>query len=590
MPEENHSLDELVVRLQQEHNFSDDSIALLKDKGLEQKEFQMLYEVMNLPDETFEERRKSRSWIDKMLDRGDSQEITTGRYERYVESFKDISSEQALVRGRMKFAVEYDISLADLIANDPRNDKKFIEQPFTDEEKSALRNIYQNFRTKDYLAAKIIERKTNQDIVAANAWVVIRAQQLGLDADLMRRVTHFARTSSDLNTNITGELYMKAIGKWTSALSRLVHELKSRAEKYATITCIARTHGQNAQFTTLGHIYANLAEQIKLHAKPLLGEEMLRLDGKIAGAIGTDIDMEASFPHLNFKTKYEQIVQGVFGLNYVELGNDQDCSNAALARALDTMVNVGYVLQKAATDVWLYTSRDMLAKQTKEGEAGSSIMPQKTNPFFAESCEALIEIVSGMINPIKKLVIAYREQGDLRRSITKREGFHPVMLSIIAIERLLGEIKNYEPNIIGIEAAIYHTGPKVASSVINNRLRAQGVSDAYDRVKDIVMKPYVQPSEVTTYIDGLVTGGKINPDIAKQMKGMLLSVMDTEGLMQKLQDSTDEKEQQGIVAQLTQINSDVKAREKLLGRAVGDTYKMVENAKGTCERLGRYAA
>lgn len=579
-------LEELERKLQEEHNFSEGSISFLSDKGFVKEDFQKLYEAMKLPDETFAERRNKKSSQEKIIDAGDSEEITTGRYNRYVKTFKEISSEQALVRGRMKFAIEYVISLADLLSNYPEY-SNLVKRPFSEEEKQKLRGIYKSFRTKDYIAAKTIEDKTNHDIVAANTWATIRAQQFGLDDKLMRGLTHLARTSDDVNANVVGELYMGAIGQWASSIVTLLSELEKRAVEYADVVCIGETHGQDAQLTTLGHIYANLLEQIKQHAKEFLGEDMLKLDGKIAGAIGTDVDMKVAFPNVDPAPMYRSIVENIFGLKYIELGNDQSCSNAALSQSLDALSNVNLVVKKAAADTWVYTSRGILAKKTKKGESGSSVMPQKTNPYLAEGCEALISIANDMFNPIKESIVAYREQGDLRRSSTLREGFHPIMLSIIAIERLTAELKNYEPDIITIENEIYQSGPKIISSAINTYLRGSGIPDAYDRLKDIVMKPYVKPEEIESYIEGMVTKNEVDADTGRKIKCMLYSVMDNDGLMEKLSKSSNTEEQKELIGKLTEANRN-EVRKELVGDAITSTYKMVEGAKETEKLLLRY--
>ncbi len=575
------TLDQVINNLKTEHQFSDGSIALLQDKGFEEDHLKRLLEELNIPDQTFQGRRKEKSRIDTALDRGDSEEITTGRYNRYVDAFKDISSEQALVQGRMTFAIEYAIGLTDLLHDNPQAVKMGIRK-LDHSQKTALRDIYRNFRTKDYLAIKTIERKTNHDIVAANTWATIRAQQAGLDEKLMRTITHFCRTSSDVNTNVTGNLYMKAIGQWTAALSRLVEVLKTKSEEYLHNTCIAETHGQDAQLTTLGHIYANLAEQIRLHAAPLLEDTMFRPDGKIAGAIGTDADFMACFGDVGQDRIYRNIVEGTFGLQYVEHGNDQDCSNAALSRMLDTMVNVGTVLQKAATDNWIYASRGIVQKENKKGVSGSSAMPQKSNPFFSESAEALQEIIAGMITPIKKMMVAYREQGDLRRSITKREGFHPIMLSIISLERLTADIKQYNPSIPEIEAEIYRSGPQIASSVVQNKLRSHGIPDAYDRIKDLVMKPVFSQTEMTDYLNTL----PLDADTRSSIDNIFRSVTD-QGLLAQVPAASDWKRDE-IIAQLKLRNTDTRQRKELLGKTLPDTQSMITNANQTLTQLGRY--
>jgi adenylosuccinate lyase len=573
-------------KLQEEFSFSDGSIDFLEEKGLEEENFKTIYDALQLPPETFQEHREKENRLEMIARRGDSQEITTGRYERYVEKFKDISSEQALVKGRLKFAVEYIITVSDTLSEQaPEN--KLVSRPFTIQEKEKLRGIYQNFTVADYIAIKEIEKKTNHDIVAANTWLAVKGQTLGLDDNLMRSITHFARTSADVNTNVIGELYSNALGEWCKTLGELVEVLKDKGEEYSNITCIAHTHGQEAQLTTLGHVYVNLAEQIKLQAENLLGENKLLIDGKIAGAIGTDVDMCAAFPEIDWQPTYKNLVENIFGLRYVELGNDQDSSNSRVFQSLDAMVNVGTILEKAATDVWLQASRKQISKKTKKGESGSSAMPQKTNPFFAEGCEALMEISSSVITPIKKLLGSYRDQGDLRRSITKREMFHPIMLSVIGIRRLISEISKYTPNQLALETTIYEDGVKVISSAVQTYLRSRGVSDAYDRLKDLTMTPNVQYSQIENYINGLTENGKLSKEEGDTVSGMFESVMDTRNLRKRLRRS-DENMRDTVLRSIYKTNSNVKSRAKLLGNALKNTSMMIENANQTIKRLNRY--
>lgn len=579
-------LDTLIVEIKNRHNLSDGSISLLYDKGFEQKDFERLLEYLNLPDQTFAERRKSKSEIDEILDAGDSPEITTGRYKKYVNEFKEISSEQALVKGRMKFSVEYVIALADLLSQHTQYNK-LVKRAFNDEEKTKLRKIYTDFRTKDYLIVKLLEKKTDHDIVSPNTWISILAQVYGLDEEVTRGITHFARTSDDVNDNICGELYMQAIGKWCSSISKLLSEFEKRAIQYSQLTCVAETHGQKAQLTTMGHIFANLAEQIKRHAESLLNEKKFVLDGKIGGAIGTDVDMKAACPEIDAQPMYKHIVEDLFGLEYIELGNDQASGSPGLAKVLDAMSNVDSIVQKAANDVWHYAARGLLSKNPKKGESGSSAMPQKINPYLAEGCEALMPIVNGEFNTIKTILATYRGQGDLRRSITIREGFHPIMLSIIGIERMISELNRYEASIVGMEEEIYRHGPKIVSSSIQNKLRAEGLSDAYDRIKDIVMKPYVTRDEIESYIMNNVDAGIIEEKVAKKIMGWLYSVMDLGGDMNKLYESSDKEKQLELLKKLEAKNKN-EVRKELLGSAILDTYKMVENSGGTRRLLERY--
>ena len=576
--------DTIVEELMTEHDFSDGSISFLKDKGFEDTDFKRLYDAMELPNQTFDERRKNKDALEILLDRGDAKEITTGRYERYVDSFADISSEQALVKGRMKFAIEYVIALADQL--DESNEKDIIEEKFSDDEKATLRFIYENYRTKDYAAVKIIERKTKHDIVAANTWVTIRAQQEGLDENLMRKITHFARTSEDVNANVIGELYTEAIERIVKSYSNLLLELEKRAEMYAEVSYLSQTHGQFAQMSTVGHIYAILANKIGQHAMAFLGDEKLKLDGKIAGAIGTDVDMKAAYPNIDFNPMYKYIVEDIFGLNYVRLGNDQASTNAYFAQAFDSITNMNSALKKSANDLWSYASRGIIAKKTKKGESGSSAMPQKANPFLLEGSEALVGIINAMFAPIKDSLIAYRGQGDLRRSITMREAFHPAMLSVIAVERVIEELDNYEPNIIALEQEVDENGLKIISSCISTRLKKSDVPDAYDRIKEFVMKPNVEQKEIDNYINELVDKKTINYDDGETLKNWCGCVIDTEGLVKNAYTASDTNREKYIEKLITRNKDPI--RKELMGDAIPLTYEMIEESQKTRELLSRY--
>lgn len=583
---------ELVAKVKTDYGLSDGSISLLvDDKKLRWSDFERLDVALALPDQTFKERRESKSWLEVMIDRGDSPEMTIGRYGRYTRGFEDISSEQATTRGRVMFAVEYIIELADLVAgHDAPIKTKLVDRSFTADEKTRLRSIYQKdgkntFRTKDYVAIKIIEDRTKHDVVAPNTWVVVRADQLGFDVGLMRRLTHFGRTSDDSNANVEGYLLTKAFGRWIASVDELLGELESRANKYNDMTCVTETHGQPAQLSTQGNVYATLGKQIRKHLNVFL--DGIKIDGKIAGAVGTDVDFKAAFPDVDPQPMYRRIVEDVFGLEYDGTGNDQSSTNANLARALDAMVNVGFEIQKAADDLWLYASRGVWAKRTEAGESGSSAMPAKANPWLGEGASALVSMYASIVTPIKQMLIAYREQGDLRRSITKRELFHPIMLAIIATRRLTEEIRNYEPNVIAIEQEIYDQGPKIISSALQTRLREQGVPDAYDAIKGIVMKPYVRPEEVSRFIGGLVTDGRIKPATGDDLTRLLQSVMKTHNYVERIFATERDDERSDMFVLLNQYNRN-DLRRRLIGDAIQNTNTMVAEIADARQRLKPY--
>ena len=154
------------------------------------------------------------------------------------------------------------------------------------------------------------------------------------------------------------------------------------------------------------------------------------------------------------------------------------------------------------------------------------------------------------------------------------------------MERMTGEINNYKPHVPGLEAEIYQSGMQIASSALQTFLRPKGVPDAYDRLKDLTMKPRVDFGEVIQYITDLVRAKSIEFKDGKYIADMLRAVRDNDSLMDQLYGSTNKPDE--IMAILMARNSDVASRNALLGNAVLDTQKMTDRAKQTVSYLSRY--
>ena len=157
------------------------------------------------------------------------------------------------------------------------------------------------------------------------------------------------------------------------------------------------------------------------------------------------------------------------------------------------------------------------------------------------------------------------------------------------MDRMTGELKNYDPHVVGIESEVCKFGPQVVSSALQTYLRAKGVADAYDRLKDIVMKPIVNAGEVSYFIDGVVSSGRLSAREGTHVKGLLSSVMNTRDLMARLENASGEKEVNFALAQLRRANSAYGPRRVVLGTTVEDTYRMIQRGKRTAASLARYA-
>ena len=597
------NLEETINTLRNIHRFDSTTFAFLDDKGFGEREYIKMLDIMqNIPRISFKEHIEKISPIDSQLYALSAREFTDGRYSKLVEEFNEISSEQALMRERLHVQVEHIIELTDFMSTLPEEVRpKLFRGKFTTTERETLRDIYRNFSIQDAAAIKLIDTKTKHDVVAANTWLVVKAQTLGLEGNYLRAITHFARTSADINTNAISILYTAAMSEWTSALQNLMSNIQGLGTNNLHTTMLAQTHGQYAQFTTFGYELGCILNSMSGHGREFFLEEKFMLEGKMDGATGTDVDMIASIgtaedravvTNINTdpRTFYKKLIEG-FGLAYSPIGNNQDTSNVEFIRMLNAMDNVGVIVQKLANDWWHYASRGLLQKRSEKGESGSSAMPQKQNPFDAESAEVLESMFSGYLTPLKHALAAYRTQGDLRRSMAMREAFHPIMLSIIAMKRLSDEIKKYTPNPIAMELEIYrdNNGLRVASSAIQSRLKAIGVEDAYDRIKELTMISSVNRLEIEEYLDSLTIRekNKITTDECNRLKEMIAASIDSRNLLSIIRSEDPYTAREGVT-QVIETNKDTTRRRYLLGNAMKDGIQLLTDAVAKINRLSIY--
>ena len=171
------------------------------------------------------------------------------------------------------------------------------------------------------------------------------------------------------------------------ALGRLAATLDGKADAFADIIKIGRTHLQDATPLSLGQEFSGYVAQLR-HAEAVIGAALPSLYPLAAGgtAVGTGINT-----HPDFGGRVAAELAGRTGLPFVEAANQFAALAAhdgpvALHGALKTLA---VALMKIANDVrWLACGpRAGFAEiAIPENEPGSSIMPGKVNPT---QCEAL---------------------------------------------------------------------------------------------------------------------------------------------------------------------------------------------------------
>tara|TARA_B100000676_G_scaffold312758_1_gene388749 strand:+ start:244 stop:1647 length:1404 start_codon:yes stop_codon:yes gene_type:complete len=231
------------------------------------------------------------------------------------------------------------------------------------------------------------------------------------------------------------------------ALEHLHASLDAKAETFADIIKIGRTHLQDATPLTLGQEFSGYAKQVDLAITRVKGAMPHTLRLAMGGtAVGTGLNSPAGFD-----THFAAEVASLTGLDFVTADNKFE----ALA-AHDAMVEMSGVLNviavslnKIANDVRLLGSgpRSGIGELIlPANEPGSSIMPGKVNPT---QCEALTMVCAEVMGNHTAVTVA-GAQGHFELNV-----FKPVMVyNVLRSIRLLADASvSFTDNCVaGIEA------------------------------------------------------------------------------------------------------------------------------------------
>lgn len=180
------------------------------------------------------------------------------------------------------------------------------------------------------------------------------------------------------------------------ALKHMHQALHAKAEAFATIVKIGRTHLQDATPITLGQEFSGYAMQ--LHYAIRRAEECLtRLYPLAQGgtAVGTGLNCPKGFA-----TLFAQKVAAMTGLPFTSAANKFEAMAAhdALVEASGTMNTIAVSFMKIANDIRLLGSGPRCGIgeiSLPENEPGSSIMPGKVNPTQSEAMTMVAAQVMG---------------------------------------------------------------------------------------------------------------------------------------------------------------------------------------------------
>lgn len=254
-------------------------------------------------------------------------------------------------------------------------------------------------------------------------------------------IIHLGATSAFVMDN-TDLIQMKeALSLLLPKMQKVLSLLADFADKYRDLPCLAYTHLQPAQPTTLGKRFCLWAQDFLSDYTDLQSRQKeLRFLG-VKGATGTQASFLTLFRGDHKKTQeLDLCVSKEMGFDKIYLIASQTYPRKEDARVLLTLASFAASAHKFATDLRLLAHENELAEPFGSQQVGSSAMPHKHNPILAERICALSRLLISLSqNPLYTAATQWLERS-LDDSANRRVVLPEAFLTADAILELLIKI------------------------------------------------------------------------------------------------------------------------------------------------------
>lgn len=239
----------------------------------------------------------------------------------------------------------------------------------------------------DYKAAEEREKLVRHDVMS-------HVYAYGLACPGAKGIIHLGATSCYVGDNTDVIIMRDALKIVKRKLVNVLAQLSDFAVKYKDMPCLAYTHLQPAQLTTVGKRATLWANELLMD----LDELDYRISSlKLLGSKGTT-GTQASFMELfdgdTEKVKeLEKMIAEEMGFGAVVPVSGQTYSRKADAQILSTLGGIAQSAMKFANDMRILQNFKEMEEPFEKNQIGSSAMPYKRNPMRCERITALARYV-----------------------------------------------------------------------------------------------------------------------------------------------------------------------------------------------------
>jgi adenylosuccinate lyase len=412
-----------------------------------------------------------------------------GRYRKGADGLRAVLSESGLIRERIRIEAAWLLSLAESVP-------AILKGPLPDRVRKLAAALAIEPGDDAPAAVKAIEARINHDVKAVEYFVREKLTTSGASPAVLELV-HFGCTSEDINNLAYARMLRAARLVLLGDLDRVIERLRGFAREHAALPMLSRTHGQTASPTTLGKEFANVVARL---ARARARLEKVEILGKWNGAVGNYNAHVAALPDADWPRISRAFVESQ-GLVWNEYSTQIE-PHDWIGEYCDALAAINTILVDFARDTWGYISLGYLRQRAVAGEVGSSTMPHKVNPIDFENAEGNLGVANALLHHFAAKLPISRWQRDLTDSTVLRNVGVALAHSVIAWGSLLRGLGKIAANPARIAADV-EAAHQVLGEALQTALRAAGVPNGYELLKDFTRGTDVDAAGLAAFIDKL---------------------------------------------------------------------------------------
>ncbi|MDR0986749.1 MAG: adenylosuccinate lyase, partial [Ruminococcus sp.] len=253
--------------------------------------------------------------------------------------------------------------------------------------KEQVEELEANVNNIDYAVAAEREKIVRHDVMA-------HVYAYGQVCPNAAGIIHLGATSCYVGDNTDIIVMRDGLNLIRRKLINVIANLKNFAEGYADLPCLAYTHLQPAQLTTVGkraslwlnELYSDFEElEFRINSLALLGSK---------GTTGTQASFMELFENDDEKvTELERQIAAEMGFEKVVPVSGQTYSRKVDYNVLSTLSGIAQSAMKFANDLRILQNFKEMEEPFEKNQIGSSAMPYKRNPMRSERICALSRYV-----------------------------------------------------------------------------------------------------------------------------------------------------------------------------------------------------